>query len=78
MLFIKDRTKFPLQIILREILIQNTNSEAMISVDANVKESVAESIKYATIVVATLPILCIYPMLQKYFIKGVMIGAVKG
>ena len=41
-------------------------------------ESIAETIKYAVIVVATLPILSIYPFLQKYFIKGVMIGAVKG
>ena len=40
--------------------------------------SVAESVKYAIIVVATVPILCIYPFIQKYFVKGVMIGAVKG
>ena len=40
--------------------------------------AVAESIKYATIVVATIPILCAYPFLQKYFVKGVMIGSVKG
>ncbi len=42
------------------------------------KQAVTESIKYATIMVATLPILCAYPFLQKYFVKGVMIGAVKG
>ena len=77
MLFIKDRTKFPLQIILREILIQNTNSEAMISVAANVKESVAESIKYATIVGYFADFMHISDA-AKYFIKGVMIGAVKG
>ena len=47
-------------------------------VDAAEMLAVSESIKYATIVVATLPILCIYPFLQKYFVKGVMIGAVKG
>jgi putative aldouronate transport system permease protein len=41
-------------------------------------EQITETIKYAVIVVATLPILCIYPFLQKYFVKGVMIGAVKG
>ena len=40
--------------------------------------SIGESIKYATIVVATLPILCVYPFIQKYFVKGMMIGAVKG
>ena len=49
-----------------------------IGVDAMDRESVAESIKYAIIIVATLPILTIYPFLQKYFVKGVMIGAVKG
>jgi putative aldouronate transport system permease protein len=40
--------------------------------------SLCESIKYAAIIVSTLPILCVYPFLQKYFVKGVMIGAVKG
>jgi putative aldouronate transport system permease protein len=39
---------------------------------------VGETIKYATIIIATVPILCVYPFLQKYFVKGVMIGAVKG
>ena len=39
---------------------------------------IGETIKYATVIVATVPILCIYPFLQKYFVKGVMIGAVKG
>ena len=42
------------------------------------REAIGESIKYAIIVISTLPILCIYPFVQKYFVKGVMIGAVKG
>ena len=42
------------------------------------QEAIGETIKYATIVFATVPILCVYPFLQKYFTKGVMIGAVKG
>lgn len=78
MLYLKDRSKFPLQLILREILIQNDTSNMTNGVAAEDKEAIAESIKYAVIVVATMPILMVYPFLQKYFVKGVMIGAVKG
>ena len=78
MIFIADRSKFPLQLILREILIQNDTSSVMGGVGLEDGFSVAESVKYAVIVVATVPILCIYPFIQKYFVKGVMIGAVKG
>lgn len=42
------------------------------------QEMIGENVKYATMVVSTLPILCLYPFLQKYFVKGVMIGAIKG
>ena len=78
-IYLSDRTKYPLQLILREILISNdTTSMTAGNVDARAnKESVAETIKYATIVVATVPILCVYPFLQKYFTKGTLIGAVK-
>ena len=73
-----ERDKYPLQLILREILLQNdTNSMSQDSAFAD-QYSIGETIKYATIVVATVPILCVYPFLQKYFTKGVMIGAVKG
>lgn len=78
MIFIADRNKFPLQLILREILIQNDTSSVTNGVGLEDGFSVAESVKYAVIVVATVPILCIYPFIQKYFVKGVMIGAVKG
>ena len=77
-IYIKERQKFPLQLILREILIQNDTysmSQDMASAD---QYAIGENIKYAIIVVATIPILCIYPFLQRYFTKGVMIGAVKG
>lgn len=77
MLFIRDKKLYPLQLILREILIQNDTSSMSVGMDEDVA-MVGETIKYATIVVATLPILCIYPFLQRYFVKGVMIGAVKG
>lgn len=78
MIFLADRSKFPLQLILREILIQNDTSSVMSGVGVEDGFSVAESVKYAVIVIGTLPILCIYPFVQKYFVKGVMIGAVKG
>lgn len=75
--FLKNRELFPLQLILREILLQNSTSDMMTALAQGDKEQVAETIKYATIVVATLPVICVYPFLQKYFVKGVMIGAVK-
>lgn len=78
MLFVQNRNLYPLQLILREILIENDNTNMMLNVESMDKEDVAESIKYASIMVATLPILCVYPFLQKYFVKGIMIGAVKG
>lgn len=78
MLFIKERSMMPLQLILREILIQNDTSKMSTGVATGDQEAVGEAIKYAVIVVATLPILFVYPFLQKYFIKGVMVGAVKG
>lgn len=78
MLYIQDRDLYPLQLILREILIQNKMDDMASGVGAQDKAFVAENIKYATIVVATLPILCVYPFIQKYFVKGAMIGAVKG
>ena len=77
MIYLQDRKLFPLQLILREILIANDTSSMTVGMTGD-KVPLAESVKYATIVVATLPVLCIYPFLQKYFVKGVMIGALKG
>lgn len=77
-IYLKDRGLWPLQLVLREIVIANNLSDMLTGVDSAELVSVSESIKYATIVVATLPIVCVYPFLQKYFVKGVMIGAVKG
>ncbi|MDF2935244.1 MAG: sugar transporter permease [Paenibacillaceae bacterium] len=78
MIYLRDRSLFPLQLILREILIQNSTMGMASDASAMDAEAVGESIKYATIVVATLPILVVYPFLQKYFVKGVMIGSIKG
>lgn len=70
--------KWPLQLVLRQILIANDTASMTQGVADGDKEMIGESIKYAVIVIATLPILCVYPFIQKYFVKGVMIGAVKG
>lgn len=76
----RDNNKWPLQLVLRQILMMNDVNSMVASGETMMDQqnNVAESIKYATIVVATVPILCIYPFIQKYFTKGVMIGAVKG
>ncbi|MEK4848708.1 carbohydrate ABC transporter permease [Paenibacillus sp. FSL H7-0756] len=76
-LYIRDRDLYPLQLVLREILIQNSTDSMTTSAAMGDKEAIGESVKYATVIVATLPILFIYPFLQKYFVKGVMIGAIK-
>lgn len=76
-IFLQDRDLFPLQLILREILISNDTSSMASGVSSSDQMSVGETIKYATIIVATAPILFLYPFLQKYFVKGVMIGAIK-
>ena len=74
---IRNREMYPLQIILREILMQNDVSSMTAGTSAMDTESIGMTIKYATIMVATVPILCVYPFLQKYFTKGTMVGAVK-
>jgi len=77
-IFLNDARKYPLQLILRQILISNDTNSMTGNVGTGDIQSVAETIKYAVIVVATLPILCLYPFLQKYFVQGVLVGAVKG
>lgn len=74
-LFIRKRAKYPLQLILREIIVQNDLSASSSGDEAFF---MSETIQFATIVVATAPILCVYPFIQKYFVKGIMVGAVKG
>lgn len=76
MLYLQDRKLQPLQLVLRQIVIQNDVTE-MLQTSSD-QELLSETIKYAVIIVATIPILCLYPFLQKYFVKGVLIGAVKG
>lgn len=77
LLYIDTREKFPLQLILREILLLNATDDMMTGQHED-RAALGESIKYATVIVATVPILLVYPFIQKYFVNGVMIGAVKG
>ncbi|SFL11522.1 putative aldouronate transport system permease protein [Paenibacillus sp. 1_12] len=77
-IFIKDRELFPLQLTLREILLANQTDSMSAGASAGDQFQIGETIKYATIMVATIPILCVYPFVQKYFVKGVMVGALKG
>ena len=73
MIYLKDRSKYPLQLFLREMLVLQDGAGVTTE-----EEMLAENLKYATIVVATVPILFIYPFIQRYFVKGVMVGALKG
>jgi len=82
--FINDNTKWPLQVLLRSIIV-DFNTQGMGSLNLNGGQNVTggvilqpENIKAATIVFATIPIVMVYPFLQKYFVKGVIVGAVKG
>ncbi|MDW7657885.1 MAG: carbohydrate ABC transporter permease [Bacillota bacterium] len=73
--FIRDASKFNLQLILRNMI--NTDRWAQDIVVAGDQAMVAEQLKYGTVIVATVPILVVYPFLQRYFVKGVLIGAIK-
>ena len=77
LIYITDETKFTLQIVLRRILL--TGSQEIMEFSATTSEMISsEGLKAATIYVATLPILCVYPFLQKYFVKGINMGSLKG
>ena len=80
MIYLNDRDKFPLQNIMRELLVLNEMnlSDLVDPEQALLMLNSVAVLKYALIVVATVPILCAYPFAQKYFVKGVMIGSVKG
>lgn len=79
LLYLNSKSLFPLQSILRNMVVDGQLSEAQTQVGGGSSFTVIETtMKYATIVVSTLPILMIYPFVQKYFVKGVMIGSLKG
>jgi len=78
LIYLRDRELYPLQLILREILIQNQTNEITIEAGIAEKLLIGESMKYAVIIVSSIPVLVLYPFIQKYFVKGVMIGSIKG
>lgn len=81
MIFIQDPAKHPLQIFLMRLLVQSQGSElglAAATESLAIRTGIAEQIKYVVIVVTMAPILCVYPFAQKHFVKGVMIGSIKG
>lgn len=80
MIYLENPNLQPLQLVLRSILIQNTPDPGMVADIQSAAEmsKIAEQLKYATIVISSLPLLIMYPFFQKYFDKGVMVGSVKG
>lgn len=80
MIYLNNADMQPLQLVLRSILIQNTPEPGMIADITGMAEmaKLAELLKYSTIVVASLPLLIMYPFFQKYFDKGIMVGSIKG
>jgi len=80
MIYLNDPSKQPLQLVLRAILIQNQPQPGMIADIASTarRSQVAELLKYATIIISSIPLLVMYPFFQKYFEKGITIGSVKG
>ena len=75
-LFITDRSKFPIQAILRQILMSNEFNTMMY--DDGTQNLPSEMLKCAMIAITALPIICVYPFLQRYFVKGIMVGSLKG
>ena len=76
-MYINNKSLWTLQMILREVINNAYNASQEVAMEA-AKQPAQEQVQYATIVVATLPILVVYPFLQKYFVKGVMVGSLKG
>jgi putative aldouronate transport system permease protein len=78
LIYLKSANLYPLQLILRSIIINNNSSSAGDALNFVAKQQLAELLKYSLIVVASLPVLIIYPFVQRYFVQGLMIGSVKG
>ena len=84
MLYIKDSSKYPLQLIIRQIIMQNQMAAELAALgDTSMQDALGgatntETVKYATLFVSIVPMLIVYPFIQKYFVKGVMVGSVKG
>jgi putative aldouronate transport system permease protein len=79
LIYLRDQARMPLQIILRDILIMNQNMATLLRGEASIQaQKTASLIKYASIVVSTAPIMCLYPFIQKHFNQGVLVGTFKG
>jgi putative aldouronate transport system permease protein len=81
LIYLRDESKYPLQLILREILVENQVSAQMTDMDVDsliLRQQLRELLKYSLIIVASAPMLILYPFIQKYFVKGIMIGSLKG
>ncbi|WP_379140951.1 carbohydrate ABC transporter permease [Paenibacillus sp. sgz500992] len=78
MIFLRDQDLYPIQLVVRNIILENDNASMLGTTTLIQSRDVAETLKYAAIIVTTAPILLLYPFLQKYFVKGVMVGALKG
>ncbi|MDF2650925.1 MAG: sugar transporter permease [Paenibacillus sp.] len=84
LVYLSDKDLFPLQLILREILVKSEFNAQMLLIGSSDSEAlgkelrIAEQTKYALIIVSTLPVMLAYPFIQKYFVKGVMVGSLKG
>ena len=79
MIYLQDRKLYPLQLFLREILVQSTDLEGSADIQSGIGINyIKELLQYCTIIIATVPILIVYPFVQKYFVKGVMMGSLKG
>lgn len=80
LIYVNDVKLFPLQLVLRDILIMGQSIQADLTDQETLREmqQIASTIKYGVIIVASLPVLMMYPFVQKYFVKGVMIGSIKG
>jgi len=78
LLYLRSPDLFPLQVLLRNLVLAGSASSGDVTSIGGDNMVIEESLKYATIMVSTLPILIVYPFVQKYFVKGAMIGAVKG
>ena len=84
LLYMQTESKFPLQLVLRSILVQNESQLNQAATSAAAREAIekqrqlTELMKYSLIIISSIPVLVMYPFIQKHFVKGVMIGSVKG
>ncbi len=80
-IYLSDRNRFPLQLILREIILLNQADDMLTGsnlADSEKRRYMSELLKYSTIIVSSLPVIIVYPFVQKFFVKGIMVGAIKG